>query len=392
MSKRQSVILSVVVQGLSQAEAARFYEVSEASVSRWVARWRAVGDSAFEPASRRPRTSPTRTDPAVVERIVELRRELTEAGLDAGPETIRWHLHQRDQVVISVSTIRRHLVAAGLIEPEPRKRPKSSYIRFEAALPNQTWQSDMTHWALAGSTGVEVLSWLDDHSRFALSVTAHHRVNTGIVVDTFHKTAGQHGYPASVLSDNGMYYTARYARGGASGPNRFETVLAEYGIVQKNSRPNHPTTCGKVERFQQTLKKWLRAQPPAATIAGLQTQLDVFVDIYNQHRPHRSLGRATPHTAYTRLPKTGPTTDTETEYRIRHDRVDTHGKVTLRYKGQLHHIGIGRTHSKTAVIMLIADRHIRIIATDTAEVLRTLTLDPNRDYQPQPQKRKKPEP
>ena len=144
MSKRRSVILSVVVQGLSQAEAARFYEVSEASVSRWVARWRAVGDSAFEPASRRPRTSPTRTDPAVVERIVELRRELTEAGLDAGPETIRWHLHQRDQVVISVSTIRRHLVAAGLIEPEPRKPAEVVLhpLRSGAAQPDMAERHD----------------------------------------------------------------------------------------------------------------------------------------------------------------------------------------------------------------------------------------------------------
>jgi transposase InsO family protein len=392
MSKRRSVILSVVVEGLSQAETARLYDVSEATVSRWVARWRVVGDAAFEPASRRPKTSPTATSSETVALIVELRGELTDDGLDAGAETIRWHLRQRHRIVVSVSTIRRHLVAAGLITPEPKKRPKSSYIRFEAALPNETWQTDMTHWALANSVGVEVLSWLDDHSRMALGVTAHQRVNSAAVVDTFHETAGQHGYPASVLSDNGMYFTARFARGGASGPNRFETVLAEYGIVQKNSRPNHPTTCGKVERFQQTLKKWLRKQPSAATIADLQAQLDTFVDIYNHHRPHRSLGRATPHVAYTRLPKTGPTATTGTRYRIRRDRVDNQGKVTLRYNGRLHHIGIGRTHTGTAIIMLINNRDIRIIATDTAELLRTLTLDPDRDYQPQNPKSKKPEP
>ena len=134
-------------------------------------------------------------------------------------------------------------------------------------------------------------------------------MNGRAVVTSFRETAGQHGYPASVLSDNGMYYTARFARGGRTGLNRFETLLAELGIEQKHSRPNHPTTCGKVERFQQTMKKWLRARPSAATIEDIQALLDEFSEHYNQHRPHASLGRATPAAVYARLPKTGPATD-----------------------------------------------------------------------------------
>jgi len=153
---------------------------------------------------------------------------------------------------------------------------------------------------------------------------------------------------------------------------------------RKTRDPTIPPPAAKSNASNKPLKKWLRKQPPAASIGELQTQLDAFVDIYNQHRPHRSLGRATPQVAYTRLPKTGPTAKTETEHRIRRDRVDNQGKVTLRYNGRLHHIGIGRTHTGTAIIMLIADRDIRIIATDSGEVLRTLTLNPTRDYQPQP--------
>ncbi len=279
-------------------------------------------------------------------------------------------------------------VAVWLGESKGKKRPKSSYIRFQADLPNETWQTDMTHWRLANGNDVEILSWLDDHSRYALSVTAHDRVNTTIVVDQFDKTAGQHGHPTSVLSDNGLYYTARFARGGASGPNRFEQHLTDLDIHQEHSRPNHPRTCGKVERFQQTLKKWLRAQTPAATLNELQAHLDVFIHTYNTDRPHRALG-TTPTTAYNRLPKNGPT-GTKPQLRIRHDRVDKTGSVTLRYHSHLHHIGIGRPHTGTQITLLIADRNIRIINTQTGELLRHLTLDTTRDYQPQKPKNPNP--
>ena len=383
MSKLQSIITAVVVEGRTHADVAAQYGVSRSWVTRLVGRYRAEGATAFRPRSRCPHTSPNRISDDVTALIIELRRTLTSQGLDAGAETIRWHLDHHHQVTVSASTIRRRLLDAGLITPAPNKRPKTSYIRFEADLPNETWQTDMTHVTLANGGDAEVLSWLDDHSRYALAVTAHHRVSTSIVVDAFRETAQQHGFPASVLSDNGMYYTARFARGSRSGPNRFETLLADLGVSQKHSRPNHPTTCGKVERFQQTMKKWLRARPPANDIDDLQALLDDFVDHYNHHRPHRSIGRTTPANAYTLLPKTGPAADPNTDYRIRHDRVDNSGKVTLRYHSRLYKIGIGRAHARTRIVMLITGPDIRIINPTTGELLRHLTLDPTRTYQPQ---------
>ncbi len=186
-----------------------------------------------------------------------------------------------------------------------------------------------------------------------------------------------------------MVYTARFA-GGKGGKNRFERTLMDLRIVQKHSRPNHPTTCGKVERFQQTLKKWLTAQPEAATFNELQNQLDAFVDEYNHRRPHRSLGRATPAAKYTMLPKASPgESDIEGHYRIPHDIVGDTGTVTLRHGGTLHHIGIGRTHARTHIIMLIDDLDIRIVNPATGELIRQLTLDPTRNYQPQDQQHKK---
>ena len=202
MSKRRSIILSVTIEGRSQAETARLYSVSESTVSRLLTRYRTEGDAAFEPRSRRPKTSPTRVADVVNEMIVNLRVDLTSRGLDAGPATIQWHL-ERDGHTVSISTIRRRLLDAGLIEPAPKKRPKSSYIRFEADLPNETWQSDFTHYRLTDGTDTEVLVWLDDHSRYALSITAHDRVTGDLVVDTFNQTGEKQGFPASVLTDNG---------------------------------------------------------------------------------------------------------------------------------------------------------------------------------------------
>ena len=182
-----------------------------------------------------------------------------------------------------------------------------------------------------------------------------------------------------------MVYTVRLA-GGRGGRNTFENELRRLHVVQKNSRPNHPTTCGKVERFQQTMKKWLRAQPvQPATIAELQALIDAFVDEYNHHRPHRSLPhRATPATRYNTMPKAmpGESRDPDTHDRIRHDRVDKAGSVTLRHNGRLHHIGIGRTHAGTCVILLVQDLDIRIVNAVTGELLRDLILNPHLDYQP----------
>jgi transposase InsO family protein len=390
--RAQLVITAITTQGLTQAEAARTYGLSEAWVSRLMARYRDEGEAAYTPRSRRPNTSPNALAPDVVDLIVRLRKELTEDGLDAGPETIGWHLHHHHGHRVSPSTISRYLTRAGLVVPEPNKRPKSSYTRFEASMPNQTWQSDFTHYRLTGRDGrpgrdVEIISWLDDCTRYALHVSAHHRVTGPVVLATFRETAAQHGIPASTLTDNGMVYTVRHAslprRGGRNG---FEHQLRLWGVVQKNSRPGHPTTCGKVERFQQTLKNWLTAQPDQpSTIDELQGLLDRFRRAYNHRRPHRSLPhRATPATVYNTMPKAvpGPSRDADTHDRIRHDIVDKSGTVTLRVAGKLRHIGIGRTHARTHVILLVQDLQVRVINAITGELLRELTIDLNRDYQP----------
>jgi transposase InsO family protein len=404
MSKARLVITAVVREGRSQGEVARAYGVSQGWVSRLVSRYREEGEAAFEPRSRRPKTSPAAIPETAAELIVRLRKDLAGQGLDAGPHTICWHLEHHHRIRVSAATVSRYLARAGLVTADPAKRPKSSYLRFAAQLPNECWQSDFTHYPLSDGTDAEVLTWLDDHSRYALRITAHRRVSGPIVVAQFRAAIAGHGIPASTLTDNGLVFTTRFS-GGRGGRNGFEAELRRLGVQQKNGKPGHPQTQGKVERFQQTLKNWLRAQPAQpADLAQLQALLDAFTTIYNHQRPHRSLPhRATPATAYTARPKATPGDRAgDTHDRVRTDRVDANGKLTLRVNGKLHHIGIGAACARTPVLMLIQDLRIRVINAATGELLRELTLDPARDYQPTgrppgpppgtPRKRKNPEP
>ena len=400
MSTRRLVITAVLA-GQSQSEVARTYGVSQGWISRLMARYRREGEAAFEPLSRAPASSPGATPAPTVELVRRLRKQLTEAGLDAGADTISWHLTHHHATTLSRATINRILVRAGAVTPDPSKRPKSSYLRFEADQPNETWQSDFTHYRLRDGirhvthrggirrieegTNVEILTWLDDCSRYALSVTAHAPVTGPIVLATFRNAAATHGFPASTLTDNGLVFTTRHA-GGKGGRNHLEYELGERGIRQKNGKPNHPQTQGKVERFQQTLKKWLRAQPvQPTTLVELQALLDAFAELYNTRRPHRSLPhRATPATIYTSLPKAAPSGERQldTHDRVRHDKIDKAGSVTLRVAGELRHIGVGRTYARTDVILLVQDLHVTVIDAATGEILRDLIIDPRKDYQP----------
>ncbi|WP_373123124.1 DDE-type integrase/transposase/recombinase, partial [Mycobacterium marinum] len=251
MSKARLVITAVLVEGRSQSQVARDYGVSQNWVSRLLKRYTLEGEAAYQPRSRRPHTSPTRLPQTTIDLIIALRHTLTDTGLDAGPHTIAWHLRHHHKLRVSVASISRHLSAAGLITPSPHKRPKASYIRFAAEQPNQRWQADYTHWHLAHGTHTEILCWIDDHSCYALSVTAHPHVTGPTVADEFTKTVAKHGIPYSTLTDNGMVFTTRFA-GGKGGRNQYEAELHRLGVRQINSTPNHPTTCGKVERFHQT--------------------------------------------------------------------------------------------------------------------------------------------
>ncbi len=305
-------------------------EVSESGHRSHLSRDIVHTDTGLIARSRRPLRSPNRVSVEIESEIVAIRKDLVRWGHEAGAATIAFHLTRRHGRSPAVSTIWRILTERGFVTPQPHKRPKSSYVRFEADQPNERWQADT----------------------------------------------------ATMLSDNGAVFTGRY-RG--HGRVVLEVTLAARGISFRHSRPYHPQTCGKVERFHQTVKKWLAGHRRAASLSQLQRQLDDFRRYYNTVRPHRALGRLTPAETYAARPKAVPTGiafDTA-HYRVRHDTIDRAGKLTLRHNSRLHHIGIGRRHASRPVLILVKDLHVRITTGD-GELLRDFELDPTRDYQQVP--------
>jgi hypothetical protein len=228
----------------------------------------------------------------------------------------------------------------------------------------------------------EVLNIIDDHSRLCVASHAFVVTRSVDVARILHVSAEKWGYPERLLSDNGLIFSTqrRHEMAGA-----LELELLSLGIASRHSQPYHPQTCGKVERFHQTLKKFLAKQDPARTKKQLQAQLDRFVRYYNEERPHRGLNRHTPRSAWDGRVKAsprGPKLDVA-GYRVRRDKVDKGGGVTLRHRGRLHHIGVGRAYRGWRVILLVAGREVQILGEDGSP-LRRLTLDPSIDYQPMP--------
>jgi transposase InsO family protein len=371
------IVDAVVMERRSPTELARDHGITRRWIHKLVKRFKEGGYSALEPRSRRPHSCSHQTSPEVQAEVLRLRQELGAAGHDAGPDTIAHHLIGQVDRVPSVATVWRILKRNGLITPQPHKRPKSSFIRFEAQLPNETWQLDSTPWQLADDSPVEILNFLDDKSRVALASRALVTVKSADPVHVLHSASNTFGLPASLLSDNAAVFTGRTRRGKVL----LELELERLGIVFKHSTPYHPQTCGKVERFHQTLKRFLRKQSPAGSIAELQFQLDGFRD-YNNRRPHRALNWQIPLAVFNALIKAKPSQQpAPIDHRVRRDKIDSTGKVTLRYLGKLHHIPVGTAHKNRKVRLLVAGPDVRII-TDDGELIRALTLDPTRIYHP----------
>ena len=239
------------------------------------------------------------------------------------------------------------------------------------------WQTDATHWQLADGTSVEILNFVDDHSRLCLASDTYRTVKAPDVVQTFYSATQRHGFPASLLSDNAAVFSGKSRQGRVF----LETELDRLGILCKHSTPYHPQTCGKVERFHQTLKRYLAMQRPADSLPTLQSQLDTFRTYYNETRPHRALGSHTPFSAFDAPLKAAPSSGQPAQhFRVRTDKVDPHGKVTLRYFNQLLHIGVGRAYKGQVVRLFVADLDVRVVRDDGL-LIRELVLDPTHNYQ-----------
>lgn len=382
-------VISAVIAKADGADVNVAKVCAEAGVSRQffynqLARYRAGGVEGLEPRSRRPHTSPHETSVGVQERIVELRKELDDAGLDHGASTIQWHLGRDTNLaglVPAVSTIHRILVDRGQVTPQPAKRPKSSWKRFEAPNPNEWWQIDAMDWTIASGV-VRVFNVIDDHSRVVTRSLAVNDASSVEAWTTFCQAAEEFGLPAGMLSDNGLCFSGKLRKIEVF----FESKLRDAGIRPFNGRPYHPQTTGKVERFQQTLKKWLRKQSLARNLVELQAQLDEFCQIYNYQRPHQGIGRQIPIDRFRASPASTPA-ERPLEHPIypgnlrRHIRVDYRGVINI----DKLIIAVGVKYSHCDGIAIIDDTHATVFVNDT--LLRHFAIDRTRRYQPTGTKR-----
>jgi transposase InsO family protein len=367
------LLAAVADDGLNVAEFCRDQGISRSTFYKWRVRYRTEGLAGLEERSRRPNTVNPRIAAQLEDRIVELRKLLSEEGLDAGSVSIRQYLvGEGIDPAPSVASIWRALHRRGFITPQPAKRPRSSYRRFTFETVNGCWQIDHYDWSLADGTSIQIIDVIDDHSRMA-HARAVPVVTGPNVWDTFLEIAQQWGLPSTVLTDNGLVYNG-HRRNVTVG---FETNLRLLGINPISSSPYHPQTCGKVERLHQTEQKWLRARPPASTLNELNQLLDDFTAIYNYHRPHRSLQGATPATIHHQHPKTGPADRPLTgAKRITTARVTVDGTVWSRPW----RIAVGHAHAGREVTIIIDQDQGYVFADD--QLLRHLTLNPTRQHQP----------
>jgi transposase InsO family protein len=346
----------------------RFCE--EHGVSTWFfwdlrRRYAAEGESALAPRSRAPRRVANRTAVEVEDAIVAKRKELVDAGLDAGAETIVWHLRELEGLP-SVSTVMRILRRRGFVTPQPAKAPKHAHRSFTAERANDCWQLDDTWWSLADGSEVKILNVIDDHSRLLAESAATTAVTGAFALETLAHAATTWGWPNRVLSDNAKAFR-----------NVLGDALRPMGIGVGHSRPYHPQTCGKVERFHQTLKRWLVKQPAAATLAELQTQLDTFARIYNSERPHRSLDRTTPASVWHAAPKNGPADRPLGEPTRVFNGIVSGGVL---WAGSRWQIGLGMAHDNQRAIAIITGLRCHVFID--SRLVRQLELDPTRRYQP----------
>lgn len=357
--------------------------ISRAVFYKYVDRVRREGLAGLEERSRRPRSSPQQTPVAVEDRVVRLRKELDDAGLDHGATSIQWHLGRQREVakVPSVATIHRILVRRGLVVAEPKKRPKATFRCFEAPAPNEMWQIDHTDWVIA--TGVvKIFNILDDHSRVAIRSRVVAEATSEEAWSTFCQGAERWGLPAGTLSDNGLCFSGKLRHVEVF----FEAQLRDAGVRPITSRPFHPQTAGKVERFQQTLKKWLRKRRRLhASIDELQVDLDEFARIYNTKRPHQGIGRQIPIERWRATPVAGPASGP-----LAHpDWSSKQLQVTVDDTGCVHadhfRIHVGVEHQARSALVVI-DK-IRANVFIDGGLVRHLELDRTRAYQPSGRRR-----
>lgn len=323
---------------------------------------------AMEMRSTKPRTSPAQVTPRMVELVLDTRETLKRMGHDYGPLSVAAKLRRQGLEPPSRATLARIFTRAGVVVPEPRKKPRSAYQRFVYPEPNGCWQIDSTEWLLAGNTKVAIFQLIDDHSRLALASLVATGETSEAAIRVVSAAIARHGVPQKFLSDNGAALNpTRRGRTGA-----LVEYLKSHGVEPITGKPYKPTTQGKNERFHQTLHRYLNQQPPAHTMAELQAYVDEFDRYYNTEREHQSLPPGTtPQEAWHATAKATPPEPPNPEITVHatrrsvQRRVGKNGSVAV--IGM--HFGMGKDHVGATVHVLYDEATIMFFDGRGTEII-----------------------
>ena len=365
------ILLTPLRDGITVAETCRRYGVSRQSFYDYRRRLDSEGVAALQPRSRRPHRSPAQTAPDIEARIVELRTPNPRWGA----RTIHTRLIRAGIArPPAISTIHRILQRHGPVTPRTQRTPRT-WRRFERYAPNDLWQIDGTQVALADGSKAWIVDILDDHARYAIGATAARRFTAHAAWRAMETAIDEHGAPRQPISDNGLQFKS----GKGHKPVYFQERLAALGVAQLSSRPRHPQTCGKLERYRRTFKEFYADQGPAYTAFRWQ---------YNHERPHRSLDQRTPAEAYQAVPKVAAG-DARPRRRKSGPRilpVSKAGSVSYRKRK----LGIGQTYVGQQVTVAEFGDTVIVTHTESGRLLRELTLGPVGSYHRNGNKRGRP--
>lgn len=345
--------------------------ISRQTFYKYRRRFEAEGVLGLVERPRAPHRSPSAIPVEVENAIVWLRKELE---VDNGAQAIAWHLARRSDLpmVPSARTVHRVLVRRGMVNPQPHKAPRKTVRRFEWPRPNDAWQIDATAWALADGRRVWIMDVLDDHSRVLVAARAVSGPTAEAAWSAFAHGITLWGPPARVMSDNGTCFTGRFQGGEAD----FERQLRSMGIAHLLSSPGHPQTCGKLERSHRSTKTWLATQARPHNLAELQDHLDAWLEHYNHHRPHRAADGATPAERFAATEPAAPAGPIAGPRRASMHLVSAAGHFD--WSG--FSIGVGQAHAGQQVLVTANDLDLSVWGRNG--LIRHLTIDPTRRYQP----------
>ena len=306
MSLREKFVGLANAPGANRRELCRRFGISAPTGYRWLQRYLDAGRDGLEDRSRRPQHSPNQTSPKLEAAVLARRRQHPSWGGRKLAARLRALGHEP---VPAPSTITEILRRHGLLDPARAGQPRA-HQRFEHDAPNQLWQMDFKGHVPCGAGRCHPLTVLDDHSRYSLVLAACGDERTATVSARLSGSFRRYGLPEVLLVDNGPPWG-----GGAARHHTPLTVwLLRLGVRVVHSRPRHPQTLGKDERFHRTRKAELLGRAPLEDLASAQRRFDAWRHVYNHERPHEALALATPASRYRPSERFFPETLPSVEY------------------------------------------------------------------------------